>query len=101
MKENRFEGEVTNVEYQEDGWYRMHITSPYSGEAYEVKISEVVLDLINYNLEKCKETKPDEKLLSTPANIYLSGEDSSKLEIVFTEPMLYSICFVCRSIRKI
>lgn len=52
MKENRFEGEVTNVEYQEDGWYRMHITSPYSGEAYEVKISQVVLDLINYNLEK-------------------------------------------------
>ena len=101
MKENRFEGEVTNVEYQEDGWYRMHITSPYSGEAYEVKISQVVLDLINYNLEKCKETKPYEKLLSMPANIYLSEEDSSKLEIVFTEPMLYSICFVCRSIIKI
>lgn len=101
MKENRFEGEVTNVEKQEDGWYRMHITSPYSGEAYEVKISQVVLELINYNLEKCKETKPDEELISTPANIYLAEEDSSKLEIVFTEPMLYSICFVCRSIRKI
>ncbi len=97
----RFEGEVTNVEYQEDGWYRMHITSPYSSEAYEVKISQVVLELINYNLEKCKETKPDEELLSAPANIYLSGEDSSKLEIVFTEPMLYSICFACCSIRKI
>ncbi len=39
MKENRFEGEVTNVEQQEDGWYRMHITSPYSSEVYEVKIS--------------------------------------------------------------
>lgn len=97
---NRFEGEITNVECTENGFCQLCITSPYSGVVYEVKIAQLCLDLINYNLEKVKKTNPNYELLTAPANIYLY-DDANKLEIVFTDPMIFSICFACSSIKKI
>lgn len=101
MKENRFEGEVTSVKCAENGFCQIRITSPYSGTVYEVEIGQKALELINYNLEEVKKTNPSYELLTTPANIYFYQYESSKLEIVFTDPMLYGICFVCHSVEKI
>lgn len=101
MKENRFEGEVTNVECTENGFCQIRITSPYSGDVYEVEIGQKALELINYNLEEVKKSNPNYELLTAPANIYFYQDDSGKLEIVFTDPMLYGICFVCHSVEKI
>lgn len=56
MKGNRFEGEVTNVECTENGFCQIRITSPYSGDVYEVEIGQKALELINYNLEEVKKT---------------------------------------------
>lgn len=56
MKENRFEGEVTNVKCTENGFCQIRITSPYSSDVYEVEIGQKALELINYNLEEVKKT---------------------------------------------
>lgn len=98
MKEKRFEGEITNVECTENGFCRIRISSPYSGAVYETEIGQKALEIINYNLEEVKKTKPDYKLLMSPANIYI---DMEKVEIVFTDPLLYSICFACHGIKEI
>ena len=101
MEENRFNGEVTDVKCQKDGWCQIRITSPYSGEVYEVEIGSKALELIDYNLAKVKKTNPNYELIMAPANIYFFSDGADKLEICFTDPMIYTIGFVCHQVKKI
>ena len=100
MRKERFEGEVSNVEYAGNGFCRIRVNSAYSEDVYEVEIGQKAIELINYNLEEVKKNKEDAELVGSSANIYFY-KGVEKLEIVFIEPMLYSISFACHKVEKL
>lgn len=79
-----YDGKITKVEYGKNGW-RIDLDSTFG-----VEISQENMDIINYNLEKARETNANCKLIGLIANIYIF-EDISKLEIYFDETMSYSL----------
>lgn len=100
MEKQRIEGEVANVEFTAKGLCRIRVNSVCSGGVYEVEVEKQAFELLNYNIEKVKETGTNCNLLNSSANIYME-EYSAKFEVVFTEPILYSVAFSCRSVEKV